>query len=298
MNTIFQEKAIQSGEIRRWVVDVATIKETIPWTKKNNSLFEREITEMDQSFPYFYITIANQSDMSHKKLFCPNCGGLITFMEGLRCVNCQTTFTPYHDSLLGYVGTIPSLIGTLSKEGVLGGKRTKVVNGRPFLKNIHQKLQGLSGLPATQIRKYFLTMKAKDQTIKVYFSPTVYAYFPSNWPQKAPYILVPRQYFKMLFGDHSYNESDFHAYSNGYGDMLQLCNYGNWHTVTMRTVLQQRIVPKIIIDLMIADLIGLGKLNSVTNRLGTNVHNLYNWIGKHGRSQQFQDMYNRYVHSE
>jgi hypothetical protein len=60
-------------------------------------------------------------------------------------------------------------------------------------------------------------------------------------------------------------------------------------------VLIQRIVPKVIIDLMIADLLAVGKLGKVVNNLGTNVHGVYNWIGKPGRSELFKEEYGRYV---
>jgi hypothetical protein len=64
----------------------------------------------------------------------------------------------------------------------------------------------------------------------------------------------------------------------------------------MRVVLQQRIIPKIIIDLMVADLLTVGKLDRVCGSLGTSLHGLYNWIGKRGRSERFRRGYERYVH--
>lgn len=292
--SIMQEKMVPGGQVKRWIIDEATIKRIISWTARRSSLLEQELTEMDEHFPYFFLTLASRERLVSGRVFCPQCGDLITFEEGIRCVACNTTFTPYRDSILGFVGQIPSYIG-LMRGGDLGERGTSV-RGRPFLQKIHQRLQGMQpGREREKLRQYFLAVDG-DNEAKIYFSPRIYAFYPSNWPRKSPEIMVSREYFdKVLFVGSGRGCTDFHAYSNS-GNLLRLCNYSSWHSVTMRVALQQRIVPKIIIDLMIADLLAVQRLDTVTSRLGTSVHNLYNWIGKRGRSERFKREYERYVH--
>ena len=70
----------------------------------------------------------------------------------------------------------------------------------------------------------------------------------------------------------------------------------------MRTVIVQRIVPRLLIDLMMADLKAVGKLDETLRRihpgnfsLRGQMYALYNDIGRNRRSQEFQDIYDEYV---
>lgn len=286
-----QQKMTSNG-IKTWEVDSKIIRKNFSWTGKNPQLLKKELEEMDKAFPYFFLTIGKQSVISESKIFCPNCGDIITFTSGkIICCSCNTTFTPYTSSVLGYIGQIPSLIGNITPGGKISDKNARV-NGRPYLEELHKKLKRMpNNETKRKILTYFLYLEEK-----VYFAPQIYAFYPENWPRKAPRILVNKFYFdEVLFAGSNHSHSDFHAYSSS-GNLLQLCNYGSWHTVTMKTALQQRIVPKIIIDLMIADLISIGHLNDVLKSLRTSLHNLYNWIGKKGQSKKFKKQYEKYVH--
>jgi len=274
-----------------WEINENEIKKNVSWALEKSKLLHTELEEMNQYFPYFYLTLGPQTDFLHRHT-CPNCGNLISFLpKGISCIYCQTTFSPYNDSLLAFIGQIPSLIGYVEDDDL---ESTKVIEGsRPFLYAVCKNLKDANPGEKKNILRYLLVAPGEG-CVKVYFTPTVFALYPSNWPRSCPIIMVEEAYFKVLFGSSGYNYSDFHAYG-GSGDLLTLCNYANWHSVTMRIAIQQRIVPKIVIDLIVADLLSIDKLNKVVNNLGTTVHSLYNWVGKSGRSEQLKKEYDKYV---
>lgn len=290
MDPIVQEKLAQNGLIKSWLIDQRYISRRIAWAGKNPNLLARELQEMQQGFPYFYLTTSDAANLVQGRFFCRQCGDLISCFEGgFKCVACDTEQRPESDPLLGYVGQLPSLIGSIAN-GNLGEQGT-VAHGRPYLKRIHEQLTQMSEEKKTKlIGKFFLA----GHQGQVYFSPPVFAFFSESWPRERPHILVNREYFQVLYGHSRYSYSDFHAYGSG-ANLLELCNYSSWHTVSLRTVLIQRMVPKVIIDLMIADLLAVGKLEKVVNNLGTDVHGVYNWIGKPGRSERFKREYKKFV---
>lgn len=282
---------------KRWVVDTSAICQIIPWAQRNIHLLQRELQEMDEYFPYFFLTLASSDDLFAGQIFCRRCGDLISFNQGIRCVACNITYSGFADPLLGYIGQIPSLAGTITHGNL--GERGARVHGRPILHRIQARLiDGRSSANRDRILKYFLTIGPANGTRQVFLAPQVLSFFPDNWPRDAPIILVHRDYFdQVLYAGSELSHTDFHAYDHT-GNWLKLCTYGSWHTVTMRYSLQQRIVSKIIIDMMIADLLAVDRLTRVVRDLGTSIHDVYNWIGKRGSSQRFAQEYERYVHMD
>lgn len=288
-------KLAASGNLVNWQVDESAIAQIIPWARKDTGLLTEELADMHRKFPFFYPTIFTSNRISDGQVFCPRCGDLITFVNGLRCISCNTTYRPPTDSYLGFVGQIPYWIGVMEVGGHLG-QRGVEVHGHPFLKHIHQELMSMnSGEKKRKKLRYFLTLNEKDRT-KVFFAPPIYAVYPNNWPRSQPSVYVERDYFdKILFSGSNLGFGSFHAYSHDSNQLLRLCNYCSWHRVTMRVSIEQRIIPKVMIDVMIADLVTVGKLNKVVNTLGTDVHSVYNWIGKSGHTERFQREFNKYV---
>ena len=285
-----QEKYDLTGHLQRWSIDADAVYDGISWAGSNRDLFRRELEDMQQHFPYFYLTVSTDTKIRQDGIFCPQCGDLITVAEGagLSCICCSALYNFPREALLGWIGRIPSLIGHTVR-GEFG--KSGNVRGRPFLKKVHSRLRRMDDQSSDWLRSQFMTREDK-----IYFAPNVFAFYPNNWPRSGPRVLVAKEYFdEVLFTGSRHTHSDFHAYSDMGGNFLQLCIFGTWHQMTMRSVLQQRIVTKIIIDLMVADLVAVGKLNEVVGSLGTSVHSLYNWICKSGRSERFQQEYNRHV---
>lgn len=285
---VIQKKLNTHGRPVSWTINEELIKEHIPWAKRSPKNLLNEINEMHEKFAFFYLVLSPENPGKEKDLLCPNCQNIIVFARDLICINCQTLFNPFRNPKLAFIGQLPSLLG-IAKNGNLGEKKAQI-SGRPFLKRIHQRI--LKG--EFNLRKYFSSKKNRQGNFDIYFCPVIFCFYPNNWPKSEPIICMERNYFSLLFNKINYNLNDFHAYSY-HEEFLKLCNYRTWRTVSLASVLQQRIVPKIIIDLMIADLIEVGKLNTVINRLGTCLHNLYNHIGKGNNRQLFKELYNQYV---
>ncbi len=285
---MIQKKINPNGKQVSWEINENIIHETIAWSRKNPEILKKEITEMHKNFPYFYLVLSPENPSCQKDLLCPRCGNIIVFANDIVCVNCLTLFNAHRSSKLAYIGQLPSLVG-FAKDANLGEKKA-IVSGRPFLKRVHREIR--KGKP--QLKRWFATKKNINGDYQIYFSPVILCLYPNNWPRSEPAICMEEDYFSLLFGNYNYSLSDFHAYSHN-GKLLKLCNYRSWRTVSLATVLQQRIVPKTIIDLMIADLIEVGRLNEVIRSLGTCLHNLYNHIGQGNNSERFKDLYNRFV---
>ncbi|MFC1622372.1 hypothetical protein ACFL1Y_00030 [Patescibacteria group bacterium] len=287
---VIQEKYDLNGQLKRWNIDEEEIKKIVSWASKHKGLIAKELQEMKQYFPYFYLTLSTESKINQGNIFCPQCNDLLTIAEGsgLTCICCSALYNPPQSSMLGWVGQLPSLVGQMTS-GEFGERGN--VRGRPFLKKIHSEIRGKDGSNKDWLKSHFMVMENK-----IYFAPTIYAFYPQNWPRGGPRIMVSKEYFDdILFVGSHRGHSDFHAYNDSGHNLLQLCLYSSWHQMTMRNALQQRIVPKIIIDLMIADLVTVGKLDRVVSSLGASVHSLYNWIGKSDRSERFKREYDKHV---
>jgi len=269
------------SKIISWDVDISAIQRHIVWTRRGGKLLQ-EIEYLDQypeRFGTFVFTMAAH-DSVLQDIRCPQCGEIIGFKDNhFRCVVCDTVINPRHDARLRLVltGRLRNLVGK-----VVG----REFRGRPSIKKIIQKHKTLPS-------KWFVIVKNQ-----VYFAPRIYALYSQNWNSSQPSILIEKSYFKEI-GLSSWNTSDYHAYHQDYGGLLWLCIYQNWHPSLMGEVIHQRIVPKIIIDLMVSDLVAVGKLNKVLNELGETTHTIYNVIGRtvaaRGGSHRFTELYNKYV---
>lgn len=279
-----QQKQIKmpSGEIAtvRWEVDISYIEQVFTWGKGkcryDLTLAKKEIFEMEDHFPYFIATIAREK----KIIYCPNCGDLIVWRNGLQCVACDTLFDPPANPQLAFVGQVFSKLG----DELEGGSLTKDLS-RPILFRIMERMvraeQNGEGM---EIFNAYI----KKQGMSYYFIPKVQCFLPNNWNKNEPVIVLESDYFSVL------ELQPDHVFPGGSND-YRLCNYASWPRTTLCDTLQQRIVPRTIIDLMFADLKSLGKLNEVLHNLGTNLHSAYNFIGHGRKSIKFKEQYDRQI---
>ncbi|PID38308.1 MAG: hypothetical protein CSB49_06290, partial [Proteobacteria bacterium] len=60
----------------------------------------------------------------------------------------------------------------------------------------------------------------------------------------------------------------------------RLCLYAQWREQPAVQVLQNRVVPRLLIDLMVADLHALGRLELALDRLEMSLYEMYNVVGR------------------
>lgn len=269
----YSQRKVTSNGVQSWIIALETVHQMITWAGKDPDRLQQEISEMQQPvFNQFILTVAasNGSDVQQ----CRHCLDLPVFWgRELRCVNCALPARLDNDLDLAYIGRLPSLIGRQE-----GG----TLRGRPFLKRIFRKVQAMESGQQALYQSYFLTISES-----IYFSPPVICVFPNNWPRQPPRIYFRNEYFKIL------DIPATHLLGRGSGTAL-LCNYASWKRVTLARTLQQRIIPRIIIDLMFADLQAVGKFKEAMRGLGGSMYDAYNFIGRR-HSARFQEVYERYV---
>lgn len=274
--TITQTKLLHPNRPpRTWKVNLDTIKQVIPWARRNPDALVEEVEEMQSFFPFFITSITDPSNQGFAS--CPKCGNIIIVSDSFECVACKLPYQPHNNPLLGYTGRLVFNIGTIDKN--------EKIKGRPFLKNAYNRINKMRDDDEKELfNSYFLFVKDK-----IYFAPAVIAFYQSSGPSSEPGIYLPDVYFRIL------NIEKQHTNGN-IGDNYRLCNFSSYHRQPLRMVLQTRAIPRIIIDMIIADLKIVGKLNKVMDETGLTLHDIYNAIGKPRRGQIFEQAFHRYVH--
>lgn len=265
--------------LKEWIVDREGIKDSVSWARKNRGgkkLLEDEIRNMSERFPFFIATVA--SDNKIIKCKRPGCGGMIAWVDGLKCLSCDQLYNPPKKAQLAFVGTVRSIVGKVDPNG-------RFVNEycRPVFKDVFPKIS----LREDLYLRYFVRDENKDY----FFQPLIKIILPTNWSRQEPLVMFHTDYFKAL------NIPREHVYFERYNGWHKLCLFSNWRRYMLFDVLEQRVVPRIISDLMFADLVSLGKLREVLDNLGASLSSVYNWVGKvrSGRSERFWQEYSKYV---
>ena len=200
------------------------------------------------------------------------CGAPWVFDVGVRCADCRQPLPEAEqpspeELLIAFIGRIPAALG-----------------GRPWLEKVRSRLAVLKEAGRNEararLRSWFIKVDGNP-----FFAPPVFAFFPYNWAQTDPLTMVEPDYFDVLGLPPS------HTYP---GTHHRLCNYAHWRDVTLRTVLQQRIVPRVLIDVMLADLASLDRLEVALEEAAQDMHSIYNLIGKAEPARVFSEVYERY----
>lgn len=281
---IIQRKVLsQQGRnlYKEWELDVPAIRSLIEWARENPDRLQKEVDEMASEqlgFPEFITTIGKLRSLVFGgygvPITCEKCDNLLIFQNNLRCISCNTEYNLKDSAvLLAYAGKIPCKIGVLNTEKVQ-------IEGGPFLSSVMERMSRMREKEKVLFQNYFFTMDNGT----AYFSPPIYAYFPRNWPRSEPYVIVYKTYFDVLGipVQHVYNLMDV---------WYRLCLYATWReNITIKEVLKNRVVPRIYIDLMIADLVAVRKLDDFIRALGMSLHEAYNLVGRRG-SEKFEQVY-------
>lgn len=284
-----QQRAGAAGEVRRWALDFDAVRARISWAAPEAGAVRlaAEAAEMAEHFPTWVAALGRQGPGDYWETgelpAHEACGAPWVFDRGVRCGDCGAPApvppaagaviagaagggppAPAPAPLLAFVGRIPA-----------------VVDERPMLAKVRAHLAALRGAGARDraaaLRAYFV--KAEGRT---FFAPPVFAYLPAGWPRTDPYVMVHADYFAVL------DIPPSHVYPS---TSYRLCNYAQWRDVTLRTVLQQRVVPRVLIDLMLADLRAMDCLPEALEEARVDMHSVYNVIGRPAQSGDFARVY-------
>ncbi len=272
-----QQKAVGNSQIRTWTVDLEAMAACAPWAAGEPELCGREVAGILESFPTFIAVLGHAlSDAeawveAGEPTFCPDCGDFVVFDRGVRCVACRVPVAPPDNALVGLVGRIPGLI-----------------SGRPFLLGLEQRLEQMERAdhPDHGMLDHFRRSLLKAGE-RLYLSPRYSLWFSAHWPHSDPPVMVWPEYFPVLGipPDHVFQA----------GPYFRLCLYASWREQPAIGVLRDRVAPRLLIDLMVADFQALGVLQEALERLDCTLYELYNLVGRPSKAGPLRQVYQELV---
>ena len=271
---IAQQKVIEAGRIHSWSVDLESMARSAGWAERRPDLLADEMKEINQAFPTLIATLGTRLDggrcwvEAHEPELCRRCGELVVFDQGVRCVRCQQPAEIPDEAAVGVMGRIPAPI-----------------SGRPFEAALDRRLAALraAGDPRASL--------FEDSIIEVdgqrYLAPRFTLWFSQSWPHADPPVMVWSEYFDILDipPDHVYLADQYY----------RLCLFAAWREQSAASVLQNRVAPRLLIDLMVADLVALDELENALERLDCSLYDLYNVVGRPRRAEPLARIYEELI---
>lgn len=270
MPPIPQQKAISADRIHTWNLDLAQMERCAGWTNRNPGLLLEELQQVQAAFPTLIAALGTPLGEgrcwveAHEPLLCRRCGELHVFDEGVRCACCRQPVELPEEPVVGLVGRIPALI-----------------SGRPFEQSLMRRIARMQ-----QAEDPLATLYA-DSVFEVggqrYLAPRFGLWFAQSWPHSDPPVMVWPEYFEVLDipPDHVYLADQYY----------RLCLYASWREQPAVAVLQNRVAPRLLIDLMVADLVALDRLDDALEQLDSSLYDLYNVVGRPRRAEPFARVY-------
>jgi len=261
-----QQKFIEAGRIHSWDVDLTSMAGCATWTDRSPDLLAEEMSGINQSFPTLIAALGVRLGdgrcwvEAHEPVLCPRCGEIVVFDRGVRCARCQEPVEAPDESSVGVVGRIPAPI-----------------TGRPFEAALDRRLAAMRASGDPRLGLF------EDSVISVddqrYLAPRFSVWFSQSWPHSDPPVMVWAEYFEILDipPDHVYLADECY----------RLCLYASWREQPVASVLHNRVVPRLLIDLMVADLVALDALDNALERLDSSLYDLYNVVGHPRRAEPF-----------
>ena len=249
-----------------------------PWAADQPEVLGREVAAILEAFPTF-IAVLGQRLPEHEAwveagvpTLCPACDDFVIFRDGAaRCVACDEPVTPDPAAMVGLVGRIPGLISGRPLDGALAGRLAR-------MEAPDHPLHGWRSLA----RAGLLEVGGRR-----YLAPRFGLWFSAHWPHSDPPVMVWPEYFPLLGipPDHVYQA----------GPYFRLCLFASWREQPAVKVLQNRVAPRLIIDLMVADLVCLGLLRTCLERLECTLYELYNLVGRPPKAEPLRRIYHELV---
>jgi hypothetical protein len=271
VSTIAQQKLIaRRGEarVRRWSLDLEAMASCSEWSQENPALLEQELTELIAAFPTAIacagVPLGSARCWVEAAEPLLDEGELVIFDRGPRNVTSEQRVSLPEDTVNGVIVRIPSPI-----------------SGRPFAGALDRRLLALERSdPARAARWRECLIEVKGAR---YLAPRFGMWFAQSWPHADPPVMVWSEYFEMLDipADHVYYADQYY----------RLCLYAQWREQPAAQVLQNRVVPRLLIDLMIADLHALGRLDEALERLEMSLYEMYNVVGRPALVEPLRQVY-------
>jgi len=266
-----QRKVVVTGEQRSWTLDLDAMSAAARWSRRRPDLLADEARQILEAFPTLVAALGvplHEDDgwvEAAEPLLCPDCHDeLVVFDDGARCAACRRRVDVPENGVVGFVGRIPALI-----------------SGRPFLGALEQRMGRLRRRQDSRV-DLFASSLLKVQG-KTYLAPRFGVWFARSWPHADPPVMVWPEYFEVLDipPDHVYMAPPYY----------RLCLYARWLEQPACRVIQSRIVPRLLIDLMMADLQAVGRLDDALDRLNASLYEVYNMVGHPEGSDELRRVY-------
>jgi hypothetical protein len=187
----------------RWTVDLAAAGRVATWARENPTLLAQEVAEMATYFPRWVLTVGD----GQRRLPCGSCGDVLVFREGkCRCVRCGRALAR-RSAQLAWMGHLPVPVGGLPR--TLARIQAQAHPGYPLVT--------VGGTPLWLV--------------------PVAAFYPADWPRSEPIVRYDSELFRIL-------GIPYAGASHHIVDTNRMCLYAwsQWRAVTLRVVLQQRVV--------------------------------------------------------
>ncbi len=215
MNGLRQEKSVigPHGEPRlvEWELNLEAASRAQRWSRDDTPLLHQEVAEMVEYFPNWLLTVVHDE----KPGLCEGCGELLVWKpKGLVCVACDHAFKGNLKQAkfnLAWIGHLP----------------VPLPQAGPLLKRLRAKPNPAAPLIEVGEQSYLLV--------------PLLASYPENWPQHAPPIRYDRAFLDWI----GIKASGHTTHLVGV-DGTTMCLYAAWHAVTLRVVLQQRVVNHVV----------------------------------------------------
>ena len=223
MQSLIQHhKAVLIGdsvEQRQWQVDVEALTRVggNEWIQDFPQLLARDLTEMFETFPHWFLVIGKDSRPAQ----CPEDGDYIVPSQGqLRCAACQE---PYRN-----VARLRCLIWT--------GMIPVQVTGAARVEEHVRRSIAQGTLPIGHVESGALFLLVPIEVT-----------YPNNWPHSAPTARYLSGFFQALGSSPGFGHSS-HMLNDD-----KMCLFSSWHQMSIRDVIQNRIVPHALAQIKIAN---------------------------------------------
>ncbi|MEI6046860.1 MAG: hypothetical protein WCS37_21135 [Chloroflexota bacterium] len=216
MNELRQEKSVagqSNGQpnVATWVLNLEAAGRAQRWSQENPALLQEEATEMLYYFPSWLLVAVREE----QPLRCEGCGELMVWKaKGLACAGCDRNFKGRLRQAklsLAWIGHLPAPIPTK-------GLSLERLEAHP---DPTAPLVRVGGQP--------------------YVLVPLLACYPENWPQRPPLIHYDRDFLNRI-GIQGVGHSTHLVGTDG----TTMCLYTSWRAVTLRVVLQQRVVNHVV----------------------------------------------------
>jgi hypothetical protein len=209
-----QSKIVNNHEVF-WDVDLNAAAGIQKWLKKFPLVFTKDVNEMKKFFPRWLLTISKADGTI---ICCEYCNNTLVPTHGeIICVACQRKIKVKGTVRLAWTGHLPTLVSG----------RDKFLRKSGEIPDPAFPLVELNG--------------------NIYLLVPVVIVYPVNGPLEEPHCYYTQQFIQFLY---KFNGSYIHLLGGG---RMCLFAYDQWNSITIREVIQQRVVNHLISIIKIAD---------------------------------------------